>query len=147
MAIVTGTVEDFTTTVLGAHPYLIFTPSGSTHFSVAGTGYLFAPKPIKVVPAANGTFSVNLLSNIQGVVDVYYTLTIVWLNDFGVPVGRDYLPWKIRVPYAGGPLADFIDAPWNPGLAFYGPEAPVAKPAPGGLVLNTRTGVLSIWSD
>lgn len=113
MPVVTGTLTDIGLAPLAAFsPVVRFTPSEP---AVSADGKLFASKPVEVTPASNGAFSVTLATT-DGVVPTaaHWVLSIGWRNPDGYTTGSGFYPWDmptwpIRVPAAGGLLADMLD--------------------------------------
>ena len=142
MATVTGALTDF-----GIQPFptlqprLIFTPSGPAVSDVR----LFATRPIIVIPAGSGSFTVDLQPTDGVKPAVFYAVTIEWLDPAGNYVSADFLEWDIYVPSAGGAIQDLIKAPVNPMLFWVGEDPPPA-PTPGQQWLTPSTGDLKKWS-
>lgn len=143
MALVTGTLKDFGLDALAAYaPTIKFIPSGP---GVNDTT-LFASRVIEVVPAADGSFSVDLAPTEDVRPDRWYSISLGWLNGAGVPVGFDAIDWQLRVPIAGGTIPDLVNAPANPAQVWVSESAP-ANPTPGTWWLNPTTGDLNEWSN
>lgn len=104
---ITGILRDYTYSSAngGVHPQIVFTPSGP---GVAGSSLYFS-KPIVCIPdPLYGTFSQTLYYTTDLKPVVWYTVTILWLNGEGVPVGYDELPGRLFVPTEGGNLFDLL---------------------------------------
>jgi hypothetical protein len=141
MATVTGELKDFGMEDLSSlAPVVTFTPSTVGVLS----SELFATRPIKVVPADDGSFSVELQATEELQNVVFYSLSISWLNSSGGFLSVDLPDWKIRVPGDGGAIGDLISAPTNPALTFVNETAPL-NPSVGQLWLVPSTGDLYRW--
>lgn len=147
MPVITGFLDDITGTPLFAFsPRIKFQPSGP---SVTGPT-LWTTKPVYVTPAANGSFTVNLIATDVMQPAVWYVVSVEWLDPAGNYISADYLTWKLYLPSAGGNIGDLLVTPWNPTLAWYGPtgsEYPTGMPVASTLTLNTTTGALYQWSN
>lgn len=152
MATVTGTLADFGLESLAQFaPEITFTPSGPAVFAP----YLMASKPISVIPAPDGTFSVDLFESFFGHPATWYTIKITWLNGANVPVGFDPIDWKLMVPEGGGALVDLLEVPSNPAQVWVGPPDPndpsqplgLTNPTSGTWWLNPNTGDIYEWSN
>lgn len=110
MPLVTGTLTDIGLEPLtGLSPRLLFTPSAP---AVRVDGRVFASKPVEVVPAADGSFSVDLASTdglqprgVHWQVSAGFHLPTV--DNRGAP-GADYFLFELFVPLAGGQIGDLI---------------------------------------
>jgi hypothetical protein len=115
MANVTGTLTDFGLNSLSAFsPRILFIPSGP---AVSGAS-LFSDKPLIVVPAADGSFYINLQPTDALMPNVYYTVRIEWLDSSNSYVGVDAITWPLYVPSGGGSIGDLIRVPMNPALVW-----------------------------
>jgi len=153
MPTLTGTVLDFTTTVLPGMR-LVLKPSGPVVFNPGLVGYILDPKPIYIPINPDGTFSQFVFENGTGMPDNWYEVSLERRDPLMFGANNGYkvittLPGKLRVPAAGGKLADLIAVPWNPVLAWYGPEAPPGTPVANTLWLDTDStnSDLLIWSN
>lgn len=143
MAFVTGKLNDFGLDTLTAfHPEIVFTPSGPA----IGPTVLFATRPIVAIPAADGTFSVDLSPTEDIRPDRWYAISIRWLDSAGGYIAVDFPDWQLRVPPAGGTLSDILNVPANPAQVWVF-ETPPANPTPGTWWLNPTTGDLNEWSN
>lgn len=111
MATIYGTLSDFGLQSLAAfEPQLKFTPSGA---GVNGVR-LFAARPILCPVSADGSFAV-LLEPTGGVVpEVWYEVSIEYLNAGGQFTSYDVLGYRLRVPAPGGAIGDLPDVPLSP---------------------------------
>lgn len=122
MPTVTGKLADVGLEPLaGFSPVLQFAPSEPAADS---TGRIFASKPVEVTPASNGSFSVTLAST-DGIIPAraHWVMSIGFRNPDGYMSGsgyfsKDFPDWPIRVPAAGGVLADLIDLPAAPDMVW-----------------------------
>jgi hypothetical protein len=123
MATVTGTLHDFGMGPLAAFsPKITFRPSGP---GVTGAK-LLATKPITVVPDESGYFTVELEPTDAIHPDRWYTIAIEWLDASIEYIGKDILvDWKLRVPQAGGPIGQLVEAPSNPAQVWTGLTPPM----------------------
>lgn len=151
MAIVTGSLRDFTTTAIpqARAPRIVFTPSGAG----TTTTRLLASIPVVVTPDTSGAFSVDLAPTDQVMPAVYYRIRIEWLDASGGFVGVDIPDWSLAVPSSGGSIGDLLTAPANSGSVWIGLDPP-PKPVPGTWWLQTdinnpddprNTGILYEW--
>jgi hypothetical protein len=146
LATVTGILTDFLNVPLAAFsPEIWFTPSGPAISNAANTA-LFSTKPIVVIPAADGTFTVNLQSTDFLQPSVWYMVSVRWLDSVGGYVGIDFIDWQLFVPTAGGAIGGIIAAPSNPAQVWVG-ETPPANPTPGTWWLIPSTSDLFEWSN
>lgn len=114
MPTVTGTLTDIGLGSLGpSNPVLQFTPSEP---AVDTAGRIFASRAVEVVPAAQGSFTVNLAST-DGLMPerAHWVMSIGWRNPDGYMSSdgyfvKDFPTWRIRVPVEGGRLVDLLDA-------------------------------------
>lgn len=142
MAIVTGKLTDFGLALLTPYaPELVFVPSGPAVIA----GALLATKPVVVIPAADGSFTVNLQPTDATQTVFWYTLTVEWLNSSGGYVGKDFPDWKLFVPTSGGTIGDLVTAPANPAMVWIGESEP-PNPSVGTWWLIPSTGDLKEWS-
>jgi hypothetical protein len=150
MAIVSGVLSDFGRGALAnssydLHPEIWFIPSGNATKTPAS---LIATRPIIVTPTiSTGAFTADLEPTDGLRPEVWFTIVIQWLDSAGNYVSKDFVPWKLYVPAAGGAISDLIGAPWNPVLAWWGSDAPLGEPVVNTLWLDPDTGELSIWSN
>lgn len=126
MPTVTGTLQDFGLASLSAYkPQIIFTPSqaASTRNSI------FASRPIVVEPSTSGTFTVTLANTTILRPEVWYQITIRWLDPLAGYQSADFPQWKVRVPGDGGNLGELIET--NPSAleTWIGPNPP-SDPVP-----------------
>lgn len=123
MALVSGQLSDFGLQSLAAmSPTVIFSPSGSGTLG----SRLFSSTPIRVTPAADGTFTVDLQPTDGVVPAAWYTVSIEHLNDGGRYTHYDVLGYKLFVPISGGELGDLPDAPLSPATVLVSLDPPPA---------------------
>jgi len=152
MPVVTGTLADFGLVPLAPYaPQLVWLPSGNA-ITTGSSTFLLSTKPRVTIPAADGSWTVNLVQTdiLVGISDPHYKLRIEWLdpdNPSASPSGFEVPNWKIYVPAAGGKISDLIAAPWNPILAWVGETPPPGRGTPNTLWLNPVTGDLMRWSN
>lgn len=151
MPTVTGTLADIGLQDLAAFsPVLQFAPSEPAADS---QGRIFATRPVEVVPASSGAFSVTLATT-DGIIPAraHWVLSIGWRNPDGYMAGagyfsKDFPSWPIRVPAAGGLLADMIDVPARSDMVWVGITPP---PESRGYLfwidISGETPVLKGWS-
>lgn len=145
MAIVTGSLKDIVGAAMGNRQVaLVFRLNGPAVQANSTTpGMIHPTAEARVVPAANGSFTVDLIATTVLRGEAWYTLRIEWLDGSG-PL-NDFPEWKIRVPTSGGNIADILEAPANPMLFWIG-EDPPPNPTPGQNWLKPSTGDISEWS-
>jgi hypothetical protein len=126
MPTVTGALQDFGLESLNAYkPEIIFTPSGAA----SARNSLFASRPIKVIPASNGSFTVTLANTTILRPEVWYNISIRWLDPLAGYQAADFPQWRVRVPGAGGLLGDLIEAQPSSQETWIG-DYPPNNPAP-----------------
>jgi predicted RecA/RadA family phage recombinase len=105
LATVTGSLKDVGLVSLGNRASeLLFEPD--LDVVTAGSGTLIPQEPIRVVPASDGSFSVDLHPSEETNPFTPYKLTINW-QSWGVT--RTVSPnWRIFVPTGGGAIASMI---------------------------------------
>lgn len=148
MAVIVGTLRDFAADLIGEQPQLVFTASAP---ATSGS-YLLATKPVICTPDADGDFTVNLQPTTSLTpYDVYYTMSIRWLDADGGYETRDYPSWHLYVPDVStnptGPswISGLINQPVNPAWVW------VSDTEPPDHVLGTwwlmpSTGDLYEWT-
>ncbi|MEW1707000.1 hypothetical protein AB0230_07135 [Microbacterium sp. NPDC089190] len=127
MPLVTGSVRTWQLQPLPPNERLLvrFVPSAATS---AGTTVL----PLReeaVEPPPDGSISVNLAQTTNTRNDVFFRVVLEWfvrdrLNEKWVTQGRSELPGELRVPAAGGDLAELLSIKPRPGSTLYGLGAP-----------------------
>lgn len=124
MATIYGTLSDFSLQSLAPYmPVLKFTPSSP---GVKGRR-LFSERPVEAAVAADGSFAV-LLEPTDGVTpQVWYTVSIEYLNEAGKFTSYDVLGYKLRVPAPGGAIGELPDVPLSPDTVLVS----LAPPPPG----------------
>lgn len=121
MATVTGFLKD----IVGANmadrvAALLFELNAPAIQATSTTpGTIHPTEKQKVTPAANGSFSVDLVASTVMLTNSWYNLTIQWNDSAGTLT--DFPDWQIRVPSSGGILSELITVagrgggPGNPG--------------------------------
>ena len=141
MATVTGTLTDFgLNNLFSFSPRLFFTPSTVGVLN----GQVFATKPVRATIFEDASFSVELQPTEALLNDVYYSVSISYLNTGGTYISLDLPEWKVRVPDEGGPIGELITAAVNPRLTWVDEDPPIA-PTAGQLWLVPSTGDLYRW--
>lgn len=124
MAAVTGTLKTFgMASLAGKQPLIVFEANKA---ATAPDGELFATDPIRVTPAADGTFSARLQPT-EGLITegVHYKMWIEYLDDANNYVRVDNPDWSLHVPSAGGVLGDLLSLPKvSAGLVITSPTPP-----------------------
>ena len=151
MPTISGTLRDFGLTAFpGQSPVITFRANGP---AVTRAGALLATKDINVTPNSAGDFSVVLAAtDTLATGNIWYTVSISWLDPAGNYIHADFPDWRLFVPARGGDLADIIEKPANPSLVYIGLTAP-AYPTPGMKWLEATldgtagTGNLYEWSN
>lgn len=145
MPLVTGTLHDFNLQPLaGFRPQIVFTPSGAAVHNPR----LFVTKPVTVVPSAAGTFSVELAATTVLRPEVWYSVSVRWLDPLGGYMPGDEIGWKVTVPPDGGNIADLAETEPTSQQTWIGPYPP-----PGGrtaymwwIDTSSTPPVLKEWS-
>lgn len=108
MATVTGSVKDIVGAAMADRVARLVFELSEPSIQAASTtpGVIHPTVKERVAPTSTGTFTVNLIATTALLNDVWYTLTIEWL-DASMP-SLDAPDWQIRVPVAGGVLSDLI---------------------------------------
>lgn len=121
MAVVTGTLYDIGGGHLaGKYPELVFTLNDPA----ATAGGVYVTEPSVVVPGGDGSFTTNLPATELMRDDNYYELQIRWLDTAGNMTRIDFPDWKIRVPTAGGNVADLRGPGTNLSMVYVSLTAP-----------------------
>ncbi|MGO4143813.1 hypothetical protein AB4Y77_01900 [Paenarthrobacter sp. YAF11_1] len=135
MAEVTGTLWDVGLGHLaGKSPVLYFTLNAPNRKA----GALFATEPVKVIPASNGTFTVNLAPNTDMHDTAWYTVRVRWVNSADPKTFsyQDFPEWTLQVPTAGGSFSDLVSRPPTNSRMVYVSLAPPDNPRPFSLWLK-----------
>lgn len=121
MATIYGTLTDFGLQTLTPYkPVLKFTPSGP---GVKGRK-VFSGRPVEVPVASSGAFAV-LLEPTDGVTpEVWYTVSIEYLNEGGQYTSLDILGYRLFVPAPGGAIGDLPGAPLSSDTVLVGLNPP-----------------------
>lgn len=144
MPLVTGTLTDIGLEPLtGLSPRLLFTPSAP---AVRVDGRVFASKPVEVVPAADGSFSVDLAST-DGLSPrhTHWRLQVQFrasTSGAGGFTASDFLPFELFVPLAGGPIGDLIGDRVPFDIVYSDPSVPNESQRTATLQFNPVTGDL-----
>ena len=152
MPIISGTLRDFGLTAFpGQNPVITFRANGP---AVTQSGALLATKDINVTPDSAGDWSVSLAAtDTLATGDVWYTISISWLDPANNYIGIDFPEWRLFVPAkGGGDLADLLEKPANPSLVWVGLTPPFAPtPRTKWLDMNpdgtAGSGNLYEWSN
>ncbi|MET4094558.1 SGNH/GDSL hydrolase family protein [Arthrobacter sp. UYCu712] len=117
---VTGNLKDLAGVSLGDRiPELVF--ELDEDLVILGSSTLIPAEPVKVTPAANGTFTVNLQESLGTNPYSPYKLTINWSSN---GLSRTVTPsWRIVVPPGGGAIGDM--------LAIVTPSQIITRGVPG----------------
>ena len=138
MATVTGTLTDFGLAALSAfQPVLIFKADSPA----LTTGSVLSARPIRVTPAADGSFTVDLVASSFTTPEVTYTLRIEWLDSAGGYIGLDILS-NLVVPPGTSSIDTLSSIPIS--RWWVGADAP-PDPEPNTWWLDTDTGDLKEW--
>lgn len=143
---VTGQLTDFGLDPMqDSNPRITFTfmVDGHRSSAVAATSVL-ANRATEAVPARNGYFEADLTSTEKIAPAGYYLVTVHWRDKLRIH-RHETLPWQLRVPAAGGVLADLLRVPSNPALVWTG-EAPPLNPSPGSWWQQPSSGDLREYS-
>ncbi len=138
MAVYTGTLVDCGLASLAPYaPQLEFILSQES-FALS-TNHVLTRRPVRVTPASNGSFTVNLVPNddIQG--STTYLMRAVWLDSAGSFTSLDL--YEIYARTGGGPITNMQAASgaWNPAQVFWQPDQP--NPWPRGWIwINSENG-------
>jgi hypothetical protein len=106
---------------------MIFTPSSAGVFRPR----IFTARPVRITPNASGSFTVDLAATTLLRPDVWYELTIRWLDPLAGYTSTDFPGWKIRVPEEGGNIADLVDANPTSYSSYIGADDPAKFVQPG----------------
>lgn len=109
MPTVTGYLKDLVGATMGNRQgVIVFRPNEPMIQAATTTpGTIHPTAEVRVTPASNGSFSVNLTATTVMLSDAYYTIRIEWV-DKGIPP-MDFPDWQVRVPVgSGGHIGQFI---------------------------------------
>jgi len=108
MATLTGALKDFTPQPLGssANAVLVFTPYGPAGSS---TKSLLVSREIRVSPASDGSFSVDLAAYASTNPKTAYKLRVEWMDSAGNYLTTEEIPWAIVVTGDGALTDMFAD--------------------------------------
>jgi hypothetical protein len=99
---IAGTLADFgLNSMSGKSPVLEFIPSGP---AFAGGGFVLPPEKVRVTPAGDGSFTVELTITEGLVPDAWYELQVRWSGNKGFT----RFPGKLRVPLTGTTFARML---------------------------------------
>lgn len=152
MPTVTGTLTDIGLDPLAPfNPVLRFTPSQPAG---DGNARIFASRPVEVTPTETGYFSVDLAStDTITPADTHWRLTIHYRkpdgydNSGGGFTAADHVVAKIRVPAAGGILADLFDIPPRLDDVHVGNNPPSTAGYLYWVNTSASPATLNVWSD
>lgn len=143
LATVTGNLNDMMGQAFPLlNPKIIFKPSGP---GLSGTKIFASKRIVKVVPHAEGYFTVDLQVTTEMRPVVHYQVSIQWATEGGDFQEFDHPDWKLFVPEEGGLITDLFVTPVNP-FMFWVDADPPPYPLPGQYWLNTTTGDLTKWT-
>ena len=136
MPVVTGTLTDLGLGhLVGKSPQLVFTLNAPN----SGGSALYPTEPIRVTPAPDGTFSVNLAATTEMNNDAHLTLSVHWINSVGSsPIRADFDGWELQVPAAGGALPGLWGKPPTNTRMVYVSLTPPEDPRPFSLWLEAN---------
>ena len=146
MPIVTGTLHDFNLQPLaGFRPEIVFTASAPAVLNPR----FFVTKPVVVTPSAAGTFTVELAATTLLRPEVWYAVSVRWLDPLGGYTTSDFTLWKVRVPPAGGNIADLVETAPTPQQTWIGPTPPAGGRTAYMWWIDTSSvpPVLNEWSN
>ena len=108
MATLTGALKDFTPQPLGssANAVLVFTPYGPAGSS---TKSLLVSREIRVSPASDGSFTVDLAAYASTNPRTAYKLRVEWMDSAGNYLTTEEIPWAIVVSGDGSLVDMFAD--------------------------------------
>lgn len=138
MSRLTGKTVDFNFQAMWPEGLVIvFTPSGN---ATTTDGNFLATRPIRVTPDTDGNWWVDLVDIDHMHQNVWYTVTLEWLNPDAGYTDKDFPQWRIYVPDGDQNFTDLVTATAsNPLMVFWQPTAP--DPWPLQMVwVNTITG-------
>ena len=127
-------------------PELVLNPSGP---ATVGPDYILASNPVIIALDTEGSFAQNVVVT-SGMRPVcWYEPTIRSLDSAGGYIYADFPGWRLFMPPEGGTISDLLEMPWNPTLAWAGPDEPPGTPVANTLWLDTDSpmSTLSIWSN
>lgn len=105
-ATVTGNVRDLQFVGLNDRsPELVF--EIDEQLVTQGAGNLLVAEPAKVIPAANGAFSIELQESLGTNPYIPYKVTVRWISQ-GMTREVSSESWRIVVPRGGGAIADMV---------------------------------------
>ena len=122
MANVTGKLGDFGYSAISLYmPQIIFTPSGPG----VSPASVFFTADVKTSPnAADNTWSVNIAGTHDMYAEVWYTISLRWLDSAGGMSQADFPDWRLYVPAEGGEFSKLIDVMGNPLMVVTSIEPP-----------------------
>lgn len=113
LAPVTGDLKDITGLIMEAKEGVVRFTLNQPNL-VSGTGGVRPDSTWEAPISSDGTFTINLERTDTMMLDAYYTVTVLWLQQ--TPSGltkpaalTGYLDMKIRVPAGGGRLDKLVD--------------------------------------
>lgn len=116
MATLTGSTKDFRPQPLGSTATVIITPFGP---AASTSKSLLVSKPIRVTPASDGTFSVDLASYAGTNPSTAYHVRVEWLDAGGNYSDGEDFPWPLVVT-GDGALTDMFAIPTSTGFLTKG---------------------------
>ncbi|QRQ79091.1 hypothetical protein [Glutamicibacter protophormiae] len=151
MAEVTGNLKDITGGLMDSREGVVCFTLNAGNIRVSNDNVI-PDNTREAVPNASGEFSINLEPTDQMVMDAWYTISVLWIQQ---PDGghrkpaamTSYLDLKIRVPSSGGPIGELWDlsagAGGKPGpnnRVVWVSQTPPSKPRPFMLWLQQEPG-------
>lgn len=127
MATVTGNVRNITGSTMNPLDVVLIFTLNATNI-IAGSGGLRPDNSTEVTPESDGSFSVNLESTSNMLLNAWYRVRIEWRGPAGTErpkTLRGYLEAIIRVPAGGGRIDELIDVSGPPGGGGSGPNAKI----------------------
>lgn len=140
MATVTGTLTDFGLQALTPYaPTLVLIPAKP---AVSADGGVLATRPLRVTPAADGSFTFNpVVASVDTSPETMYALRIEWLDSASNYTGMDLLSGLV-VPLGLSQINDLSGIPVS--RWWVGPEPP-DDPEAHTWWLDTTNGDLKEW--
>ncbi len=141
MPIYTSKLTDFGLGSLSALDVeIIFEPSGPS----VSSGGLHAARPILVRPAADGSFSVNLIATETMMPAAWYVMRFRWrepsLTGQAGFVAYDFPEFRLVTAAGGGDLTKWLNVPFDNLLMVITEPAPPDPWPIGAIWLNTGSG-------
>ena len=148
MALVTGNLKDITGGLMDTREGVIQFTLNQGNIRV-GADNVIPDNTREAVPAADGSFSINLEPTVEMALDAWYTLSVLWLQQPDTSARQpaaltSYIDLKIRVPSSGGTIGQLIGGGGggaNPNNRIvWVSQTPPANPTPWLLWLEQEPG-------